>query len=707
MTERPRWVLLDLAAVVVLVGIALLALTRTFHGWGFLLLGEAGAVLGLLVVLLTARLPGSVVVGACPSWRWCSAARSRCRPDQFGGGIPDPAIRARRAGGHVDGLGRAADHAAVGRTSTARPLCTLPARVPGSVAAVLLALRTRRVGAPAAPAGARPRGHPAAASSGGHRPPAARLVSRRLRRRGHRLAGGAGPAGRSRCRRPRSRTTAAWDAPRQRGVRAGRGRAVAVPLTVPLSADGTPVSAGTALRGREDALPDFFGLDSPLRRFRTFTDQEEGSLENVHKKVLFTVTGAPTGSRVRLVTYDRYDGQEWQPAGDTGAPAYNDTFLHLDTRVDNPFSGRRVKAQVNVSGDYKSAWVPTIGSLTSMRLLFPDPREERRAAVHLATSTAVLPNGLSRRQRLRVHRRGPAEPGRQDTSRLAGRGAGGRGPEPREGLPARRRRRPDPTDAEGLRPRRLPARPGSLQRRRRPRRAAVRGRSRLRPADGRVPAERPSGGERRAVRLRDGPAGQPCRRTGPGGGGRGAAARRQGAGRGRHAWVELRVADGSWRVLPTRDFMGRTPPSRHVAPLPRDVPSKPDEPSEDTSARPRTTARTPRSSRPEHGLGSGCGSCPWPPCSSLRWWSRWSRRCAGAGGVRGDARRTGWPGPGPSSWTTPWAWASRSGCTPPDPPRPGRWPSPGQVGSPVRPTTAFSPRRGSPGRQPSPPSGTR
>ncbi len=27
-----------------------------------------------------------------------------------------------------------------------------------------------------------------------------------------------------------------------------------------------------------------------------------------------------------------------------------------------------------------------------------------------------------------------------------------------------------------------------------------------------------------------------------------------------HAWVELRVFDGSWRTLPTREFMSRRPP---------------------------------------------------------------------------------------------------------------------------------------------------
>jgi hypothetical protein len=49
-----------------------------------------------------------------------------------------------------------------------------------------------------------------------------------------------------------------------------------------------------------------------------------------------------------------------------------------------------------------------------------------------------------------------------------------------------------------------------------------------------------------------------------------------------HAWVELRVSDGSWRVLPTEEFMGEKPPRRNlsVAPRPRVPPRAVVEPRE-------------------------------------------------------------------------------------------------------------------------------
>ena len=36
-----------------------------------------------------------------------------------------------------------------------------------------------------------------------------------------------------------------------------------------------------------------------------------------------------------------------------------------------------------------------------------------------------------------------------------------------------------------------------------------------------------------------------------------------------HAWVEVRVADGSWRTLPTKEFMGNRPPQRNMTPARR------------------------------------------------------------------------------------------------------------------------------------------
>ena len=57
-----------------------------------------------------------------------------------------------------------------------------------------------------------------------------------------------------------------------------------------------------------------------------------------------------------------------------------------------------MRASVRVTRAYRSAWMPTVGSLTSLQLIFADPREQRdEMRYNLATATAVLPTGVGSR----------------------------------------------------------------------------------------------------------------------------------------------------------------------------------------------------------------------------------------------------------------------------------------------------------------------
>ena len=131
-------------------------------------------------------------------------------------------------------------------------------------------------------------------------------------------------------------------------------------VAVPLTSSSAP-SAGASLRGKVRDVPDVQALDSPLRRFRTFTEQEAGSTGNVYRRRLFTVRGAPAGSRVRMLALDRYDGREWRPGNDTMAGTTDDAFLRMDTLIDNPTRGDAVRVRIDVARAYRSAWLPTVG----------------------------------------------------------------------------------------------------------------------------------------------------------------------------------------------------------------------------------------------------------------------------------------------------------------------------------------------------------
>ena len=128
-------------------------------------------------------------------------------------------------------------------------------------------------------------------------------------------------------------------------------------------------------------------------------------------------------------------------------------------------------------------------------------------------------------------------------------------------LPARRARQPDPADAarSSCSPRYLRdegrysdgAAPGSS--------STCAGHDLDRLIDGFLLAARPVGDDEQyasAMALLANRVGVPARVV------VGAVLPRDGRVRGEdvHAWVEVRVADGSWRTLPTREFMGRTPP---------------------------------------------------------------------------------------------------------------------------------------------------
>ena len=165
-------------------------------------------------------------------------------------------------------------------------------------------------------------------------------------------------------------------------------------VAVPLTSSSVP-SAGASLRGTVRDVPDVRALDSPLRRFRTFTAQEPGSTGNVYRRRLFSVEGVPAGSRIRMLTLDTYDGREWRAGNDTMAETTDDAFLRMDSVVDNPTRGERLRVQVNVARAYRSAWVPTLGSLTSLRFLIAESSTRRsQLRYNLATSTAVVPVGI-------------------------------------------------------------------------------------------------------------------------------------------------------------------------------------------------------------------------------------------------------------------------------------------------------------------------
>jgi transglutaminase-like putative cysteine protease len=340
---------------------------------------------------------------------------------------------------------------------------------------------------------------------------------------------------------------------------------VAIPLT-----SGNAASAGESLRGRLGAVPDVTGLDSPLRNFRAYTKQVEPTSDNLFDKALLEVSGAPEGSRVRLLTLDQYDGDAWVAGNDTMAGTSEDRFLRMDTSVDNQTRGRRIRIQVVVQKAYRSAWVPTMGSLTSLRFLYTDA-DSRRSELRydLATSTAVIPLGVKAGNDYEFTAILPDD--RLDRTMR---------PWPEPVLSVAGAERADPLIERVLASGAPPMRKVFV--------LAKYLRDNGRYSDGSGPGEeqyRPGHGSTRlfkgfllsphivgndeqyaaAMAVLANRVGVPARVV------VGAVVPRNGKVRGDdvEAWVEVRVADGSWRTLPTDNFMGRRPPRPGMPPVPR------------------------------------------------------------------------------------------------------------------------------------------
>ena len=137
---------------------------------------------------------------------------------------------------------------------------------------------------------------------------------------------------------------------------------------------------------------------TPLELFRAFTRQPGQLADNVFEDKLFTVEGAPTGARLRLAALDAYDGLEWTASNDTDPGREDDRFLRLSSSITNPpvgRQGREVAITITPEPSYTLPWVPTMGAVQTFQFL-GQARDD--ALSHLrynpATQTALMDDGL-------------------------------------------------------------------------------------------------------------------------------------------------------------------------------------------------------------------------------------------------------------------------------------------------------------------------
>ncbi len=193
--------------------------------------------------------------------------------------------------------------------------------------------------------------------------------------------------------------------------------AVVLALTGGVAVAASPLIESTSPRRtvREAVTPplDIHRYPSPLQGFRlNLTDNKD--------KVLFTVTGAPQGTRVRLATMDGYDGFTYNVTDLAADAADGGTFTRVGASVDDPTPGTTMNVEITI-GDYAGVWVPTVGKTLQARFL-----GSRGVSItdsfyyNEATGTGLTPVGLAKGDTYRLVAVVPQIPGKNEILAVTG-----------------------------------------------------------------------------------------------------------------------------------------------------------------------------------------------------------------------------------------------------------------------------------------------
>lgn len=304
---------------------------------------------------------------------------------------------------------------------------------------------------------------------------------------------------------------------------------------------------------------------SPLAGFRKYIDLGKNEdPANVYDKTLFTVEGV-AGLRIRIAAMDTYDGLVWGASNDALPGAGDDSFQRVSSTIDNPVEGREVEATVTIGEGYDGVWLPTVGALQGVEFRQGDPDAKAESfRYNLATSTAVVPSGIRRGDSYSFTAVQPADDLTRETLASTALAASPPGTgflkEPaadwaeKASTPIERvlaiaeHLRTEGKYSDGVRKAEQVYHPGHHVQRL---------------SDEFVNDEQMVGNDEQyaaVMALLANEVGVPARVV------LGALVPEDGVVTGEQveAWVELRAADGSWRTLPTEEFMSKEPPAEEL-----------------------------------------------------------------------------------------------------------------------------------------------
>jgi hypothetical protein len=171
--------------------------------------------------------------------------------------------------------------------------------------------------------------------------------------------------------------------------------AVAGVLALPVGTWATGDDHRLILRDHVEPPFDIGQYASPLSSFRRYVEDESAGPANVYEDPLFRMEGLEPGTRVRIAALDTYDGVVWGAGADAVPGSTSDTFRRVSSEIHNPAPGDEVDAEVRIEQGYSGPWLPTVGALQELRFTEGDVDAKADSfRYNLATSTAVVPSGL-------------------------------------------------------------------------------------------------------------------------------------------------------------------------------------------------------------------------------------------------------------------------------------------------------------------------
>src|SRR5690625_1274510 len=140
---------------------------------------------------------------------------------------------------------------------------------------------------------------------------------------------------------------------------------------------------------RDELAPPFDPRDfpSPLSGYRTF-------IKDLKDTDLFTVSGLPAGTPIRLAAMDDFDGVVWNVSGAHDADG-SGAFRRIGDQLHPTAQGAQQQVEIEIH-EMPGPWLPTVGWLEEFQFDANTVREQRsELRYNDATGTALLPPGIT------------------------------------------------------------------------------------------------------------------------------------------------------------------------------------------------------------------------------------------------------------------------------------------------------------------------